>query len=529
MSDFHVAVDHLDPDTAELTTTYLGTVDQAHADQVRAIAALEDSPHFVKEHPRQAGSFMVLRADGDLDVYVPVDAPEFRVYEPDPNPKGAVKGSAVWGCKEDDCGWSFSAPMVDDEGMAIRAEGYNQAYSDHMQEAHGKTVDMPRGLSGPSYISGAVRFGSQSIGGAMDTPGNPPRSTWHTTESPAGASYFTSIAAYLIRVASEPQVIYDPVSDKLGQFGPLTQSARALKNDGSRRTNREGKVNIQVEVLGKASSPWTKGFDPAEKPNYRKLIAAMRAHGVPDVWPAGKPKATAAEVAKTTRSRTTWQNKGGHFAHGQVPGNDHWDPGAIDTSIVPGKAGGSDSDSGSTPSQPTGKDAFPGASKFGPGANNAYVTRLGEMLVQRGGKRFYSSGPGPKWGDADKNATQAFQKAQGWTGADADGIPGPTTWEYLVKGKGKDIPAQKSTPAYEPFPGKEFFHAGRHSPIITALGRRLVALGYGRHYTTGPGPNWTNADKRNVEDFQKAQGWTGTDADGIPGPETWERLKVPKV
>jgi LysM repeat protein len=155
----------------------------------------------------------------------------------------------------------------------------------------------------------------------MDTPGNPPRTTWHTTESPAGKSYFYSVAAYLIRVGAEPQVIYDPDSDLIGQFGPLTKSGRALRNDGSRRTNREGKDNIQVEVLGRASSPWTKGFDPAKKPNFRKLLAAGRAHGIPDVWPAGKPLATAAAVAKAGRSRETWQSKGGHFSHGQVPGN----------------------------------------------------------------------------------------------------------------------------------------------------------------------------------------------------------------
>lgn len=482
-TEYHVAVDHPespDPDSpVQITTTYLGTCDQAHVDEVRGIAALEASTRHVLEHPHIPGAFTVLRDDGDLDVYVPVDAPEFRAYEPD-------------------------------------------------QDAKTPSENLPRGASGPSYISGATRFGDQSIGGAMDTPGNPPRAVWHTTESPAGSGYFTSIGAYLIRVASEPQVIYDPVSDRIGQFGPLTRSARALRNDGSRRTNREGKVCIQVEVLGRAASPWTKGFNPAKKPNFRRLIAAMRAHGIPDVWPAGKPPATAAAAARGSRSRSTWQNKGGHFAHAQVPGNDHWDPGAIDTSIVPGKAGGGDTapDEPDGPSKPASKDAFPGASKFGPGANNTYVTRLGQMIVKRGGRRFYSVGPGPRWSTSDKNATRAFQRAQGWRGSDADGIPGPTTWKYLVEGLGRDIPAVQR---YEPFPGAAFFHGGRNSPIITALGRRLVALGFGRHYKTGPGPNWTNADKANVRDFQLAQGWTGDDANGIPGPETWKRLKVPNV
>lgn len=496
MTDYYVAVDHLespDPDSPmQVTTTYLGIVDQAHVDEVRAIAALEDSPRLVKEHPHIQGAFMVLRDDDDLDVYVPVDATEYRVYAPDRLPKTKNEGG------------DFSdATFVQTKATS--------AYTD---------ADLlPRGVSGPAYISGVTRFGDQSIGGASDSPSKPPRTVWHTTESPAGGGYFTSIAAYLIRVGSEPQVIYDPVTDRLGQFGPLTQSGRALANGGSYRTNRTGKVCVQVEVLGYAKSPWTNGFDPARKPNYRRLIAAMRAHGIPDVWPVGKPPATAS--AATKRPKTTWESKGGHYAHGQVPYQTHWDPGGIDTSIVPGTAVVTET-GGDSGAPVVDKDAFPGASKFGPGANNAHVTRLGQMLVQRGAKRFYTVGPGPKWGMADKNATRAFQQAQGWTGKDADGIPGATTWKLLVDGEGKDIPA---LPRYEPYPGAGFFHGGRHSPLITAMGRRLVAVGCGA-YSSGPGPNWTNADKESVKRFQRKIGVPQT---GIPDASTWARLKVPNV
>lgn len=133
-------------------------------------------------------------------------------------------------------------------------------------------------------------------------------------------------------------------------------------------------------------------------------------------------------------------------------------------------------------------------------------------------------------GAADKNATRAFQQAQGWTGTDADGIPGATTWKLLVEGRGKDIPALER---YEPYPGDGFFHGGRHSPIVTALGRRLVALGFGEHYSKapggGPGPDWTNADKANVRDFQLSRADLKGDADGIPGPKTWTALRIPKI
>ncbi|GGZ79556.1 peptidoglycan-binding protein [Streptomyces echinoruber] len=74
---------------------------------------------------------------------------------------------------------------------------------------------------------------------------------------------------------------------------------------------------------------------------------------------------------------------------------------------------------------------FPGASYFGPGASNEYVTLLGRHLVKKGFGRYSGSGPGPRWSEADRRATEAFQRAQGWRGAAADGFPGPETWRRL--------------------------------------------------------------------------------------------------
>ncbi|MFJ1746071.1 peptidoglycan-binding protein [Streptomyces sp. NPDC088116] len=207
--------------------------------------------------------------------------------------------------------------------------------------------------------------------------------------------------------------------------------------------------------------------------------------------------------------------------------------------------------------------AFPGAGFFGPGADNKYVTQLGEMLVKRGGKRFYGVGPGPRWTEADRLATEAFQLAQGWRGTDADGLPGPETWRYLVNGLGNDIPSlgtdgadstsggagtgagnagsgggagtgagsagaggsagtsAGSVPAY---PGAEHFRPGRSGAYVEQLGKQLVRKGFGKHYVSGPERHWTEADRRNVEAFQRAQGWRGTEADGYPGPQTWRRL-----
>ncbi|MFJ3770263.1 peptidoglycan-binding protein [Streptomyces sp. NPDC090075] len=173
---------------------------------------------------------------------------------------------------------------------------------------------------------------------------------------------------------------------------------------------------------------------------------------------------------------------------------------------------------------------FPGAVYFGPGADNKYVTLLGRMLIARGAGSQYTKGPGPVWGPADQRATKAFQLAQGWTGAAADGLPGPRTWELLAGGKGKNIkPAATATPApashgVPGYPGKNYFRPGASNDHVTRLGRQLVAKGYGRFYPKGPGPAWDEADRRAVEAFQRAQGWRGGAADGYPGPETWRRL-----
>ncbi|MGW0764038.1 peptidoglycan-binding protein [Streptomyces sp. NPDC002676] len=174
---------------------------------------------------------------------------------------------------------------------------------------------------------------------------------------------------------------------------------------------------------------------------------------------------------------------------------------------------------------------FPGAGYFGPGANNKYVTLLGQMLVARGGGPDYTQGPGPRWGEADRRATRAFQLAQGWSGADADGLPGPRTWELLVNRKGKGIARGAAGPSLPPdahgvpgYPGRNRFRPGAENPYVTELGKQLVKKGFGRFYETGPGPRWSEADRRAVEAFQRSQGWRGGAADGYPGPETWRRL-----
>ena len=83
----------------------------------------------------------------------------------------------------------------------------------------------------------------------------------------------------------------------------------------------------------------------------------------------------------------------------------------------------------------------------------------------------------------------------------------------------------KPSPVYAPFPGKGYFYLGRVSPIIKRLGEACVRAGY-TGYQVGPSEKFERGDIKAVAWFQRQQGWSGDDADGYPGPETWKRLKV---
>jgi hypothetical protein len=204
---------------------------------------------------------------------------------------------------------------------------------------------------GTIWIPGAERLTSSLPGGTI-TSTAPPRTIWHTVEAPAGKdATFQSMINVLTGKSAEPNVLYDPITDRLGQFFGLDMSGRALKNDGATQTNRTGRVCIQIEVMGYSSKPFTDTWKPG--PNFRALMAAIRSWGIPDQWPSGPPPKYIdglGNVPPDERSRTIWLSKAGHYGHSQVPANDHGDPGGIDVAALFAAAGTS------TPTPP--KDGF---------------------------------------------------------------------------------------------------------------------------------------------------------------------------
>ncbi|MFE3202268.1 peptidoglycan-binding protein [Embleya sp. NPDC059237] len=376
-------------------------------------------------------------------------------------------------------------------------------------------------MSGPSYISGAERLGPDT-GGSMDTPNLPARAVWHTVESPSGSGYFTSMASYLKRESVWPQVLYDPESDRLGQFAALDTSGRALRNDGDLRTNRTGRVCIQVEVCGRAAQPWTDGFDPASKPNYLRLIGAMRAWGIPDTWPAGAPQRYPGD--HDDRDRATWLSRGGHYGHSQIPGNDHGDPGAIDTTKVPPN-GTATPGGGSTGGVSRAQDSINGL-LYGYGAHGPHVTAVGRALVAAGFGSHYTSGPGPDWSDADTLNYADYQRSLGYRGSDADGVPGEESLIHLLGA----LPAREDTPSVSL---SNLIAAARadvpaatghltHRDDVLIVENALVAEGLlSASYADGSyGTRTVSA----YAAWQRRLGYAGSDADGYPGPTSLSRL-----
>ncbi|MET9602576.1 peptidoglycan-binding protein [Streptomyces sp. NPDC006459] len=93
---------------------------------------------------------------------------------------------------------------------------------------------------------------------------------------------------------------------------------------------------------------------------------------------------------------------------------------------------------------------------------------------------------------------------------------------------GGSVPDPKPEPQYAPFPGAGYFKGEPYSALITAMGERLVAEGCSR-YSSGPGPQWTESDRKSYAAWQRKRGFTGSDADGWPGKTTWDALRVPRV
>lgn len=160
------------------------------------------------------------------------------------------------------------------------------------------------------------------------------------------------------------------------------------------------------------------------------LAWANKNHNVPLVGPAkwAPYPSSYANGAGQRMTGTQWNAFKGICGHQHVPENVHGDPGALDFKTLVAKAKALVTPV--TPTKPTtpAKQTVTLANlKYG--KTNADVKKVQLALIARGFK--IPNGATSGYWDQTKAAYKKFQQSLGYTGNDADGIPGPTSLKKL--------------------------------------------------------------------------------------------------
>jgi hypothetical protein len=185
------------------------------------------------------------------------------------------------------------------------------------------------------WLPGAQRLPLSDI--APTDQQYPPKAIMHITwdrnatkAKPQALVPFESLRSYFSAGGAPvaPHVLWDPFTGRFAQFYPATSRSKSVVDlPGGTRTNRAGKVVIQIEAL---FFPWCvvagKAYEHlTDTPckGWPELHAWIKSWGVPDVWPMGRPV-----NFDSNRSESVWETHGGWYGHSQVPENDHQDPGS---------------------------------------------------------------------------------------------------------------------------------------------------------------------------------------------------------
>jgi peptidoglycan hydrolase-like protein with peptidoglycan-binding domain len=177
----------------------------------------------------------------------------------------------------------------------------------------------------------------------------------------------------------------------------------------------------------------------------------------------------------------------------------------------------------SRPAPAPARPAAPAAAgSFAVGATGPHVSALQRALIARGFA--IPAGATGKFGGQTMAAVAAFQRSQGWSGSSADGVPGPGTLARLGMAGGAAAPAAARPAAARPAPAAAggSFAVGATGSHVSALQRALIARGFA--IPAGATGKFGGQTMAAVAAFQRSQGWSGSLADGVPGPGTLARL-----
>jgi hypothetical protein len=196
----------------------------------------------------------------------------------------------------------------------------------------------------------AMRIRADTDGGPLS--GGAPRAVWLTLGSAPGAVSVQSAAQRLLTECRACHLVWDPDTGDIVQLISVLRAGRALGAADHldwapgrvqvhpENVNAEGRVCVQIGVLGHPREPFTSGA----LIGIESIMSWLDSWGVPRRWPAGRPEGyhpdlpVRAAASPGRRSRVQWA-RGGHFGASQVPGCENAGPGAVDIDQITGPHG----------------------------------------------------------------------------------------------------------------------------------------------------------------------------------------------
>lgn len=304
-------------------------------------------------------------------------------------------------------------------------------------------------------------------------------------------------------------LLYDGIS---GLPGPLCHFG--LAQDGTvhlvgwGRANHAGMGDDDVLAAVKAEKPAP--VDDESNTDFNRHF-----YGV-EIWYSGSHKMTDAQyktLLKLASAVCDFHDWGKYslIGHGESGSPGKWDPG-----YAPGKMMEMDSMRDDVEAVLEGKPKPPTPQKPSTPkpAGSPYTVLAGDTLSGIGRKLQVD------WQDMAKlnslKAPYRIDPGQKLKVPEKASTPKPST------------PVKTKPVSYEPYPGATYFKKAPRSSLVERMGKRLKAEGCSA-YAVGPGPQWSEADRKSYRKWQLKLGYRGVAADGWPGKASWDKLKVPKA